>query len=260
MAISSRKNDAVKLFREVLRDKSVRDREGVFAVEGDHLCGELAKSGFHISRVLFTERAQEKYPDTVSLIRQRTSEAAVISDEIAEYISDTKSPQGLFAIAEKPERQNGFPGARRLVLLDGVQDPGNLGTIVRTAEALGFDGAAMSQDCADLWSPKSLRASMGSALRLKCISGALGDIIETLKAEGFSVFGAMLDSSAARLGEVTFPEKSAAVIGSEGRGVSQEISRLCDRTVYIPISGAESLNAAAAAAIILWEMSKLRAE
>lgn len=256
MVITSRKNDAVKRFREVLREKSVRDRESVFAVEGDHLCGELTKSGYNITRALLTERAQEKYPETAALIRQRAAEFAVISDEIAEYISDTKSPQGLFAIAEKPKQQCGFPGAGRLVLLDGVQDPGNVGTIVRTAEALGFDGAAMSLDCADLWSPKSLRASMGSALRLKCISGALADIIETLKADGFSVFGAMLDNSAARLGEFSFPEKSAVIIGSEGRGVSQEITRLCDRAVYIPISGAESLNAAAAAAIILWELSK----
>lgn len=256
MVITSRKNDAVKRFRELLRSKSLRDEEGIFTAEGDHLCGELIKCGYEISAALLTEKAAEKYPETAQALRSKAADCAVISGELAEYISDTKAPQGLFALAKKPEISPDLKSAKRLVLLDGVQDPGNVGTIVRTAEALGFDGAAMSQDCADIWSPKALRASMGSALRLPCITGSLGDIINRLVAEGFSVYGAMLDDTAAKLGEISFPEKAAVIIGSEGAGISPEIARLCSKAVYIPISGAESLNAAAAAAIILWELSK----
>ena len=255
MVITSRKNDAVKRFRELLREKSVRDAQGVFAVEGDHLCGELAKSGYRIISVLTTERADEKYPQTAAFLRQKCSDVTVISGDVAEYISDTKAPQGLFAVAEKPV-SHGVSGARRLVLLDGVQDPGNVGTIIRTAEALGFGGAVLSPDCADIWAPKTLRASMGSVLRLPCVIGSMQEQVRALRADGFSVYGAMLDESAARLGEIEFPERAAVVIGSEGRGVSPAVAAECTRAVYIPISGAESLNAAAAAAIILWELSK----
>lgn len=255
MVITSRKNDAVKRFRELLREKSVRDAQGVFAVEGDHLCGELAKGGFRILTALMTENAAVKYPKTAAALGS-AGEVVVISQEIAEYISDTKAPQGLFAIAAKPH-SDGIPdGAGRLVLLDGVQDPGNVGTILRTAEALGFDGAALSPECADIWSPKTLRASMGSVFRLPCITGELPGIISGLKKNGFRVYGSMLDSSAAKLGELEFPERAAVVIGSEGAGISSATAKACDQAVYIPISGAESLNAGAAAAILLWELSK----
>lgn len=255
MVITSRKNDAVKRFRELLREKSERDAQGVFAVEGDHLCGELAGSSFRIISVLMTERAQEKYPQTAALLQQKCNDVTVISGDVAEYISDTKAPQGLFAVAEKPAGSE-ISGARRLVLLDGVQDPGNVGTILRTAEALGFGGAMLSPDCADIWSPKTLRASMGSALRLPCVIGDMPEQVRALRNDGFFVYGAMLDESAARLGDIEFPDKAAVVIGSEGRGISPAVAAECTRAVYIPITGAESLNAAAAAAIILWELSK----
>lgn len=260
MVITSRKNDAVKRFREVLRDKSLRDAENIFAVEGDHLCGELAAAGYTIISAAVTERAQEKYPAAAKALAANAQELAVISEDIAEYISDTKSPQGLFAVAQKPHIPDSFSGAHRLVLLDGVQDPGNVGTMIRTAEALGFDGAILSQECADIWSPKSLRASMGSILRLPCISRELTQTIAGLREQGFAVYGAMLDETAVRLGEVSFPEKAAAVIGSEGRGISKETAAACDRGLYIPITGAESLNAAAAAAMIMWELSKRNAD
>ena len=102
MIITSRKNDIVRRFRDILREKKLRDSEGVFAVEGDHLCGELAKSGFRIISALATENAISKYPQTAQALRS-AGEFAVISQEVAEYISDTKAPQGLFAVAEKPE-------------------------------------------------------------------------------------------------------------------------------------------------------------
>lgn len=255
MVITSRKNDAVKRFRELLRERSARDAQGVFAVEGDHLCGELTKCGFRVQTALVTEGAAAKYPQSAGALRS-AGEFLVISREVAEYISDTKSPQGLFAVAEKP-RSTGIPdGARRLVILDGVQDPGNVGTILRTAEALGFDGAVLSPECADVWSPKTLRASMGSVFRLPCIIGELPGIISGLRDGGSKVYGSMLDSSATRLGEIAFPERAAVVIGSEGAGISAATAGSCDQAVYIPISGAESLNAGAAAAILLWELSK----
>lgn len=254
--ISSRQNAAVREMRELLREKRTRDERGLFAVEGDHLCAELAKSGFKATMALMTERAAQRYPKTAAALMKACPEAQVITEELSAYISDTKAPQGIFAAAEKPAPAEGFGGARRLVILDGVQDPGNVGTVIRTAEALGIDGALLSRDCADVWSPKALRASMGSALRLKCITGELSQMIKELRAQGFGVYGAMLDESAQRLGETAFPERAAVVIGNEGAGVSAAVRAACTGAVYIPIRGAESLNAAAAAAILLWELAR----
>lgn len=257
MEISSRKNNAVRLFRELSGDKKQRDISGQFAAEGDHLCGELIRANYEISLALYTKRAADKYTDTVAALCGRAAENAVITEEIAEYISDTRQPQGIFAVAAKRGCGDLInDNIRRLVVLDGVQDPGNVGTIIRTAEALGIDGVILSQQCADIWSPKTLRSSMGSAFRVPCIIGGIEDNIKALTARGFKVYGAMLDERAARLGGIEFPEKSAVVIGSEGSGISESVMRLCTDYLYIPIIGAESLNAAAAAAIILWELSR----
>lgn len=251
--ITSRKNANVRFLRDFLRKKWMRDEHGVFAVEGDHLCGELVRAGLTITFAAYTEKAAGKYPETLTKLLERSNSSVVISEELSEYISDTKSSQGLFAIAEK--RAERLPeNARRLVVLDGVQDPGNVGTIIRAAEAFGIDGAVLLSECADAYSPKTLRAAMGSAFRLPFIGCAAEELSAVLN--GFTVYGAMLDNTAKRLGEVRFPEKTAIVIGSEGRGISPEVAAICDEKIYIPIKGAESLNAAMAASVLLWELSK----
>lgn len=252
--ISSRKNENIRVVRELLKSAKYRCETDLFAVEGDHLCGELADCADTIEYFLYTEKAAEKYPETVRKASEKSFVTAVITEELSEYISDTKSPQGLFAAAER--FGSAIPtDARRIVVLYGVQDPGNVGTIIRSAEAFGFDGVLYSPNCADVFTPKTLRASMGSVFRVptQFYSGT-----ENLRGwlREFTVFGAMLDSTAKRLGEVKFPEKTAIIIGSEGRGISPEIAAICDEKIYIPIKGAESLNAAMAAAVLLWELSK----
>lgn len=251
--VSSRKNAAVRLIKNILGDRKTRAENGVFAVEGDHLCGELVSADFEITLAVYTEKAAEKYPDTLKALVKKAKTAVVITEELSEYISDTKAPQGLFAAAKTRELALS-ENARRVIVLDGVQDPGNVGTIVRTAEAFGADGVVLLSGCADIRSPKTLRASMGSAFRLPVVNAAVRDLTKILG--GFAVYGAMLDDTAKRLGEVKFPEKTAVVIGSEGRGISPEVAGLCGEKLYIPIKGAESLNAAAAAAVLLWELTK----
>ncbi|MCI7691688.1 MAG: RNA methyltransferase [Oscillospiraceae bacterium] len=251
--ISSRKNQNVRIMRELFSNSERRRESGMFAVEGDHLCGETAGLDYKIKLFMFTEKAREKYPRTVEKACKKAEKILVITEEISEYISDTKAPQGLFMAVERRSSEMS-ENARKIVVLDGVQDPGNVGTIIRTAEALGIEGAVFTGKCADAFSPKTLRASMGSALRMPLGYANEHNLREMLG--GFSIFAAMLDESAKKLGEIAFPEKTAVVIGSEGSGVSPEIAALCDEKVYIPIKKAESLNAAAAAAIILWELSK----
>lgn len=246
--ISSRQNVNVRLIRELLRNKSLRDEQGLFAAEGDHLCGELVHSGIRVRLAAYTQKAAEKYPDTVRALCGSVN-AVEITDELAGYISDTKAPQGLFVLAEVPEAA--LPNnAERVIVLDGVQDPGNVGTIIRTAEALGIDGVVLCANCADMWSPKTLRASMGSAFRLPVVRSERSELSALLN--GFSIYAAMLDKTALKLGDVEFPTRTAVVIGSEGSGISAEMRRMCDHSVYIPIQGAESLNAAVAAAILMW--------
>jgi len=254
MELTSRKNETVRRFRDLARDKKLREELSVFVIEGDHLCGEAVTAGLEISLALLTEKARKKYPDASERLIAAADSYAVISEDIAEYISDTKSPQGLFAEVRIPQDRT-MPNGR-LVILDGVQDPGNVGTVIRTAEALGIGGAVMSCGCADIYSPKTLRASMGSVFRLPCITCDLPQMICSLIDDGYRVYGAMLDESAHKLGEISFPEKAAVVIGSEGRGISEEVRKACSDGLYIPITGAESLNAAVAAAVILWDLSK----
>lgn len=241
--------------RELLKSAEYRREQDMFAVEGDHLCKELAACGdcSAIECFLYTEKAAQRYPETVKAAQEKAYVSEVITDELSEYISDTKSPQGLFAAAERFGRD--IPkGARRLVMLDGVSDPGNVGTIIRTAEALGIDGVIFVNGCADRFSPKTLRASMGSVFRMPSLSPKAETLGEWLHGSGFEICAAMLDKNAVRLGEAAFPEKTVVVIGNEGAGVSREVAEICDRKLYIPISGAESLNAAIAAAIIMWEL------
>ncbi len=247
----------VRVMRELIKSAEYRRETDMFAVEGEHLCRELANcvDCSSIEYFLYTEKAEQKYPETVRTALAKAGFSDVITEELSEYISDTKTPQGLFAAAERFGRQ--IPeNAKKLVILDGVQDPKNVGTIIRTAEALGIDGVVFVNGCADRFSPKTLRASMGSVFRMPSLSPTAETLGKWLRTNGFRTCAAMLDKNAKRLGEIKFPEKTAVVIGNEGAGVSRDIEEICDEKLYIPIKGAESLNAAAAAAIILWEITR----
>lgn len=251
-AITSRKNNDVRLMRALFRDVNERRETSLFAVEGDHLCGELSDHVDSVDLFLYTERAAQKYPETLKKVLAKSLRAFVITEELSEYISDTKSPQGLFAAAGMFCREMS-ENPRKAVILDRVQDPGNVGTIIRAAEAFGIDSVMLYGGCADAFSPKAVRASMGSVFRVNIKLGSYPEEVR-LVYPSFKIYAAMLDGSANRLGKVIFPEKTAIVIGSEGSGISPEISAICDEKIYIPISGAESLNAAMAAAVIMWEM------
>ena len=175
-----------------------------------------------------------------------------------EAACDTKTPQGVCASFTMPRRTSLPTGARRLVALDGVQDPGNLGTIWRTADAAGFDALLLGAGCADPWSPKVQRASMGSGFRVAAVSGEMPLLLSRAQANGFRVVVSALDG--APLYARTQPkagEKLVLVIGNEARGVSPEVQRMADVKLKIPMrGGAESLNAAVAAGILMYELTK----
>lgn len=257
MKITSRKNPLIVKSKGLLREKKLRDETGLFAAEGVKLCMEAVSAGITPQWALISDTAEQKFPEIAEKLKA-ACEAATVSDEVYLYLSEQKSPQGIFIagkILDKSVNPDRILNSGKILVLDCVQDSGNAGTMLRTAEALGMDGVIMCGDSADIWSPKTLRASMGSVFRIPVYQADTEKAIAELKNSGFEVYAAMLDEKAEKLGAFDFPEKSAVIIGNEGHGVSMTAAALCKK-IYIPISGAESLNAAAAAAIICWEMTK----
>lgn len=257
MIITSKKNEIAVKSRRLLSEKKIRDREGLFAAEGFKLAEEAIKAGIELEYALISFEAAEKFSETVMLLEKKCRIYSV-SNEVYQSISEQKSPQGIFIagkILDKSENLDRILTDDKILMLDCVQDSGNLGTMIRTAEALGIEGAILGEGCADPWSPKTLRASMGSIFRLPFSMVSLSEVIERAKEKDFTVYAAMLDESAQELGTFDFPKKTAVIIGNEGHGVGEKIAEKCEK-LYIPIKNAESLNAAAAAAVICWEIGK----
>ncbi len=258
MIISSRKNQLVTHFRNLVRERSYRHECGEFAIEGARLCLEALNSGLVITSFLVTENAKEKYSEIVDAISEEFT-PDIINEDISAYISDTKSPQGVFITAKTLDKNESFgkiENGGKYIILDNLQDSGNIGTIIRTCDALGIDGVILSPDCADIYSPKIVRSAMGSLFRLPVIIAELTEIIQSMKEKGFTVYSAVLDETAQRINELNLGENTAVVIGNEGNGVSEAVTQACEKKLYIPISSAESLNAAVAASIISWEMTR----
>jgi TrmH family RNA methyltransferase len=186
-----------------------------------------------------------------------------VSDHVFDSLSEESAPEGVICVAQIQSElhrtwrndMNVASRGERVVLLESVRDPSNLGAIIRCAAALGVDRMILSADCADIYNAKTVRASMGT-LFSQCIdrTEALTDYIAHLRADGRRVFAAALDEQAERLGSFEIQNGDCAVIGNEGHGLSSAVIEACGRTVYIPMTArAESLNAAVAAALLMWE-------
>ncbi len=259
MEITSRQNPHIKNYRQLMADKKARRECGCFPCEGAKLCMEAIKCGCELGRTAFvTENAVEKYPDVVAALKEKC-EIFTIPEEIAQYISDTKAPQGIFITVKSLDKILNLSTINKcghFLLLENLQDSGNVGTIIRTCDAFGIDGVIMSPDCADVFSPKTVRSTMGSLFRVPVYIMNMADAVSELKENGFTVYSAELKKDAVKLGSEILPQKSAVVIGNEGNGVTADTSAVCDKTLFIPMNNAESLNASVAASIIAWEMSK----
>lgn len=260
LTITSRKNAVVTEYRELLNERKVREQAGRFVIEGAKMIEEAARAGCTFYSVLFTAQAEEKFLGKLAPLLKNV-ETTLIGEDISAYISDTKTPQGIFAeikTLDKPDFSDKIKKGSRLMILDSLQDIGNIGTIIRTCDAFGLDALILSKDCADIYSPKLVRATMGSLFRLPCIKSELTEIIPTLKEYDYTVYGAILDKTAEKLGSFGFDRKSAIVIGNEGNGISPQIKELCDKKVFIPMNNAESLNAAVAAGILAYSAADER--
>lgn len=259
MLIQSRDNPMIKEAAALVSDKKLRRETGLFVAEGARLCSEAAKSGAEVLRVFLTEEAENRYPEYLSELLSAAKETYYISPSAAEKISDTKTPQGVFALCRFAEREIDLSSDGLFVLLSELQDPGNIGTVLRTCEAMDVKGVFLC-GCADFLSPKVLRSSMGCLFRLPVkVFKTDEEALSVLKAAGVSTYAAALSERAEMLPDVKFERRSCVLIGNEGNGLSEKTVASCDKTVMIPMPGrAESLNAACAAAIMIYAASRQR--
>lgn len=254
--ITSRRNPLIRSAAALLGPPRERRERREFLCEGARLCRDAAESGVGIKTCFFTPRARERYKEYLGPVLKAAREAYVVEEPVAELLSDTQHPQGVFCLCEWPEEAPEDLSGPVLVL-ENIQDPGNLGTILRTAEALGRFSVYLLGDCCDPLSPKALRASMGAAFRLRPrAEGSPEGLMERLRRGGCRIYGAVPSRDAVPVTETDFGgRRHGVVIGNEGSGLTQKTAGLCDGLVTIPMGGrAESLNAAAAATVLLWEM------
>lgn len=253
--ITSRSNDLIKYVKKLSASRKARMQEGRFVLEGARLSFDVLNSFYQPDIFLITEKAAEKYKKQFDDMIKIAGSAYLISEEVADKLAETENTQGVFCVCNIPNSNNQLLLNKKYVALDNLQDPSNLGAIIRTAEALGINGA-ICHNCCDIHNPKALRASMGSILRLPVIlSDNLASDIEIAKSKGFSFYAAVPDSNAEDITEIDFSASSVIIIGNEGNGISEPVKAAANKLVTINMLGrAESLNASMAGAIAMWEM------
>ena len=250
--ISSKNNEKIKTVRK-LADKKYRQEYGLFVIEGYKLFGDYLGGGFVPERIFVTEEAERKYSHLLSLSDK--SDICVLPKDLYQHISSEQAPQGILAVCPIPDKR-GRVSDGSVIMLESVRDAGNLGTVIRTAAALGIDNILISSDCADLYNTKTLRASMGAIFRANiCISDDLVDSVKNLQKQGRRVYAAMPSQTAVDIRKLALAKNDCIVVGNEGHGISDELSECCDGCVTIPmVAGAESLNASIAASVLMWEL------
>ena len=246
--ITSRKNPLITHIRKLTADRAYRRECGEYLGDGTKLLAEAVKWNAPLTCVVYT--AGTALPDLPAGLR-----VVEVPADVMESISPMKTPQGALFLCrmgeqEAPEKLTG----ERYLVLDEVQDPGNVGTIWRTADALGADGLLLTDGCADPWNHKTVRATMGACFRLPVYEVKRQDLPALLERSGLPLYATALREDTIDLRDADL-SRCAVVIGSEGRGVSQKVLEMSEKTLKIPMRDrCESLNAAAAAAVVLWEM------
>ncbi len=248
--ITSRTNPLCTHLRKLAASASYRRTSGEFVSDSPKLLEEALLHGADLRAVVFSEGAG--VPPLPAGVR-----AVEVPPDVMKSLSPAETPQGVLSICglRRQTLPQTLPG-RRYVVLDGVQDPGNVGTILRTADAFGADGLFLVNACADLYNPKTVRATMGAVFRCPVWSCGAEELAALLAASGLPLYGAALRADTVDARQADYA-RCAVAIGSEGRGLSVEVLAACTQTVRIPMRDhCESLNAAAAAAVLLWEAAR----
>ncbi|MBQ8920750.1 MAG: RNA methyltransferase [Oscillospiraceae bacterium] len=255
------KNKTVAAFRHLNRSRNYREKTRCFAMEGARLILDALSSGVRVQALLLNAHAAEQYGDALRGAAPQVR-TLYLADALAAEISDTEHAQGVFALAEMPPERETMPQSGSFgMMLHQVQDPSNLGAVLRTAEALRADGLYLYQ-CVDLYNPKTIRSSMGAMFRLPLTRVRDMDaFFSACQAAGVTTCAAVVDRDAEQLGSFSFAERckggACVLIGNEGNGLPGAVSAACDCKMTIPMSpDSNSLNAAMAAGLFLWEMAR----
>ena len=249
--VTSRRNPLAVHIRRLGSERKYRRACGTFLCEGDKLVEEALRCGAEVETLVCTRGSEPPagLPEGTRLVQ--------VPEELMESLSTVETPQRMLCVCRTPERTlpETLPVGSYLVL-DGLQDPGNVGTIWRTADALGAAGVFLLPGCADPFSPKTVRATMGACFRLPAWETNLEELCAGLGGAGIPLYATALRDDTADVRAVDL-SRAAVIIGNEGRGVSAPALARCERTLKIPMRPrCESLNAAAAAAVVLWEMAR----
>lgn len=255
--ITSSGNQQLKYVASLMKKARARREAGLFVVEGPKMYGELPAEW--LKKTYVSEHFLRE-AEAGTLLNGREYE--VVSDGVFGGLSDTQTPQGILALASMPSYrlEDLLRGKEtHLLILEGIQDPGNLGTMLRTGEGAGITGVIMSRDTVDLFNPKTIRSTMGSIYRVPyIIAEDLVEIIRKIRNNGVSVYAAHLAGSVC-YDEPSYQGATAFLIGNEGNGLTEQVAKEADARVRIPMEGTvESLNAAVSAVILMYEASRQR--
>lgn len=259
--ITSTSNAKIKRIVQLRKKKKARDAEGVFLVEGIRMFREIPEK--LLQEIYISESCEEKEGKE---IRRRASACGIrpelVSDGVFSHLSDTQAPQGILCVVRQLSyslEEVADASCPHMLVLDRLQDPGNVGTILRTAEGAGVTGILLDGECADIYNPKTIRSTMGSIFRMPFYYiQDLEEGIRYLKKRGICTYAAHLEGKRA-YDEEDYRKPCAFLIGNEGNGLRPEIADLADTYIRIPMAGeVESLNAAIASAVLMFEAGRQR--
>lgn len=254
--IESKDNPLIRRLSRLAGERKFRRTQGEMVCEGEKMLREALTSGVPVREVVVGETRQFD-PDLLARAEAQGARLTEIPESLLARLSNVETPQGLVFVCDQPvftlER---LSQARRLLVLDGLRDPGNLGTILRTADAFALDGIVLCEGCVDPVSPKVVRATMGAIFRIPIVMAKLEETAQWLAQRDIPLYATALREDSVPLTAVSL-QRAAVIIGNEGRGVSERGLALSEKQLIIPMAGrAESLNASIAASIVMYEMSR----
>ena len=255
--ISSKDNPRVKLLVKLQKSARARRESGMFPAEGLRICRDAMLSQARIETLFVTEQATKKFPEDYAQLTAYARETVLLAPAVFAHVSDTQTPQGFLCTIKTLDKSAHFDTIKnggKFLALENIQDPNNLGTILRSAEAFAVSGVILSSDCCDIYNPKVVRGSMGAVFRIPfCVYDTVSDFLAANPQ--LNSYAAVVDSEAECINDTCFQTPCVTVIGNEGNGLRRETIAACHHCITIPMKGkAESLNASAAATIIIWEM------
>lgn len=258
--ITSKANENIKLVSRLINSAKFRKEKNEFVVESEKVCMEAYSAGIQIKKLFYTKHAYGKFKSCIELISKKSQYRYLVEEKVMDKISSEASPQGILCVCGdnhlNEQNTEDIEKSNKIVILENMQNPANLGAVIRICDAFCVDAIVISKGSCDIYNPKVLRGSMGSVFRSKIlVTESLDVIVNRLNSLGFLTVAMVLGSGAADIKSLPLVPKIAIIIGNEGRGISEGIVKICNTRALIPMnSKTDSLNAAVASGIAIWEL------